>query len=117
MPCAKPVPCDPTTAGVCPYSRSKPPIGGLSSPAGTVSITGARFTFTPAAAQLPTPAAPAIRRSVLADQVPCVNADGIEREAGPDSTCTSPALLVCGDQQRDAERRRATVASRLHAPS
>src|SRR5919202_2130540 len=64
-------PLSATTEGVCPYSRSYCPIGGLEAAeaAGTVSITGARLTSTPERRTW-RPQVRALAVSVASDHVP-----------------------------------------------
>ena len=56
---------------------------------GTVSITGARLTFTPADRSW-RPQVVARERTVVVDHVPCVSARGMVENPVPRSTCTDP---------------------------
>ena len=80
-----------TVSGSEPYCRPQRPIGSLARPmsAGTVSVTGARLTLTPAAfSSRAQPVAALV--SAADDIVACSLADGGRVKPSPRSWCTSP---------------------------
>ena len=91
IPVRKAVDARSTVLGSEPYWRPQRPIGSFARPrsAGTVSVTGARLTFTPAAAS--SRAHPVAALVSAADDIrACSLADGGRVNPSPRSWCTSP---------------------------